>query len=352
MPDLKVVLIIAAGVMALAVWGARGAVTSLLQRFGQPWAHILAGHLARPAAALVVLLTLKAVTQAWSALPRFALLDHLIALATVGTVTWLAIGGVQFFGEWASLRYDVKKADNLLARRVLTQLRVATRVAVALVSVLGIAAALMTFDSVRQIGAGLLASAGIAGIVIGFAAQRSLGTLFAGIQIALTQPIRIDDVVIVEGEWGRIEEITLTYVVVNIWDQRRLVVPINYFIEKPFQNWTRTTSELLGTVMLYTDFMVPVDDVRAELDRILDGNPLWDGRVRNVQVTDVREQSVELRAMVSAATSGNLWDLRVQVREKLVDYLRQHHPEALPRVRTMSPAGAAQALEAGPDAQA
>lgn len=352
MPNLNVLLIVAAVVLGLAVWGARGAMTRLLQRFGARWADLLSRHLARPGALLVVLLAIKAVTQAWSAVPRFGLVDHLIALATVGAVTWLAIGAVNLFGQWAAQRFDISGPDNLAARSAFTQLRVATRIGVALVSVLGVAAALMTFDSVRQIGAGLLASAGIAGIVIGFAAQRSLGTLFAGIQIAITQPIRLDDVVIVEGEWGRIEEITLTYVVVNIWDQRRLVVPINYFIEKPFQNWTRTTAELLGTVYIYTDFMLPVDEVRAELVRIVEANPLWDGRVQNIQVTDVRERSVQLRAMVSAATSGNLWDLRVQVRERLVDYLRRHHPEALPRVRTMSPAGAAEALEAGPDAQA
>jgi small-conductance mechanosensitive channel len=347
-PDLTLLLLAALVVGLGAVLAARGALTRLAGRLGGQWAHRLATHTARPLAITIVLLLLKPITQAWSGLPRFALLDHLVALATVIAVTWLVIGGVRFLGEWASLRYDVKKADNLLARQALTQLRVATRIGVALVSVLGIAAALMTFDSVRQIGAGLLASAGIAGIVIGFAAQRSLGTLFAGVQIALTQPIRIDDVVIVEGEWGRIEEITLTYVVVNIWDQRRLVVPINYFIEKPFQNWTRTTSELLGTVMLYTDFTVPVDDVRAELARVLDGNPLWDGRVQNIQITDVRERSVELRVLVSAANAGNLWDLRVQVRERLLEFLRLRHPEALPRVRTGNPVVAADGpLETG-----
>jgi small-conductance mechanosensitive channel len=179
----------------------------------------------------------------------------------------------------------------------------------------------------------LLRSAGVAGIVIGFAAQRSLGTLLAGFQIALTQLIRIDDVVIVEGEWGRIEEITLTYVVVNIWDQRRLIVPVTYFLEKSFQNWTRTSVELLGTVELYVDYSMPLDALRAELTRILEASKLWDRRVNVLQVTDAREHAVQVRALVSAADAGSAWDLRCEVREGLLRFLQQHHPDSLPRLR-------------------
>lgn len=191
----------------------------------------------------------------------------------------------------------------------------------------------MTFDKVRQIGVSILASAGIAGIIIGFAAQRSLATLIAGIQIAITQPIRIDDVVIVENEWGWIEEITLTYVVIRIWDQRRLVVPITYFIERPFQNWTRTSAELLGTVYLYADYGIPVDELRQELEKIVNASPLWDKRVAKIQVTNATEKTVEMRALVSAENSSNAWELRCLVREKLIDFMQRNYPERLPRIR-------------------
>jgi small-conductance mechanosensitive channel len=192
---------------------------------------------------------------------------------------------------------------------------------------------LMTFEQVRQVGVSILASAGIISIVVGFAAQRSLGNLIAGIQIAITQPIRLDDVVLVEGEWGRIEEITLTYVVVRIWDQRRLVLPINYFIEKPFQNWTRTTSELLGTVYLYADYTIPVERVRQELHRILQASDLWDKRVWGLLVTNTTEKTVELRALMSTEDSSSAWNLRCQVRESLLKFIQKNFAESLPRTR-------------------
>jgi small-conductance mechanosensitive channel len=192
---------------------------------------------------------------------------------------------------------------------------------------------LLTFERVRQLGTGLLASAGVAGIVLGFAAQRSLSTILAGIQIALTQPIRVDDVVIVENEWGRIEEITLTYVVVRIWDKRRLVLPIVYFIERPFQNWTRVSADLLGTVNLHLDYSVPVDEIRAECKRILDGTPLWDGEAWCVQVTETTEHCMVVRPLFSARNASDQWDLRCEVREKLVAFVQRNYPQALPRVR-------------------
>ena len=228
-------------------------------------------------------------------------------------------------------RVDVK--DNLAARKVRTQVMVLKKVAFVVIGVFTLALALMTFHSVRHVGTSILASAGIAGVIVGFAAQRSLSTLVAGLQIALTQPIRIDDVVIVENEWGRVEEITLTYVVVRIWDLRRLVVPIGYFLEKPFQNWTRVSADLLGTVMLYVDYTVPLKAMRRELDRILAQSPLWDGKVKVLQVTDAKERTLELRALVSAADASAAWDLRRLVREALVDFLQRRYPQCLPRIR-------------------
>ena len=195
-------------------------------------------------------------------------------------------------------------------------------------------AILLSFDSVRRIGAGLLTGVGVGGIIVGFAAQKSLGNLLAGFQLAFTQPIRMDDVLVVEGEWGRVDEITLTYVVLKIWDQRRLILPINYFIEKPFQNWTRVSAELMGTVFIYTDYTVPVEELRQELTRLLNGNALWDKRVNALQVTDAKEQTLEIRALMSARNSSDSFDLRCFVREHLITFVQQHYPEALPKTRT------------------
>jgi small-conductance mechanosensitive channel len=183
------------------------------------------------------------------------------------------------------------------------------------------------------LGASLLASAGIASVVIGFAAQKSLSNLIAGFQIAFTQPLRLDDVVIVEKEWGRVEEITLTYVVVRIWDLRRLVLPITYFIEKPFENWTRTSSDILGTVFLYADYSANVEAVRNELTRVLKGAPLWDGKVGLLQVTNTSEKTIELRALMSARDASDAFDLRCLVRESLVAFLQRETPQALPKNR-------------------
>jgi hypothetical protein len=204
---------------------------------------------------------------------------------------------------------------------------------VKIIGIFALASMLMVFDSVRQFGASILASAGIAGIVVGFAAQRSIATLLAGFQIALTQPIRVDDVVIVENEFGRVEEITLTYVVVRVWDLRRLVVPISYFIEQPFQNWTRSSADILGTVFLYVDYGVPLDSLRAELTRVLKASRFWDGKVNVLQVTDAKEHTLELRALASAADASLAWDLRCEIREQLVGFIQRTYPESLPRFR-------------------
>lgn len=230
-------------------------------------------------------------------------------------------------------KYDLKKADNLKERKIKTQLQFVRKLTVSLIILITVAIVLLSFESMRKIGAGLLTGVGIGGIIIGFAAQKSLGNLLAGFQIAFTQPIRIDDVVIVEGEWGRIEEITLTYVVVNIWDERRLILPITYFVEKPFQNWTRVSAQLLGTVFLYLDYSVPIEPLRDELSRILHSNALWDGRVNVVQITDNKPDTIEIRLLISAGTSSDAFDLRCEIREQMLAFVRENYPQSLPRTR-------------------
>jgi small-conductance mechanosensitive channel len=258
------------------------------------------------------------------------------ALMKIGIIllgTWLAARALLALEEIVTPRLGVDKADNLRARTLQTQLRVLRRIAVFVVLTFGIIAVLMSIDGFRDFGTGLLASAGVASVVIGFAAQRTLSNLLAGFQVGFTQPIRLDDVVVVEGEWGRIEEITLTYVVVAIWDQRRLVLPISYFLEQPFQNWTRKTAQILGTVYLRADFTVDIEALRAELQRLAQQSEYFDGRVCLLQVTDAGERSLELRALVSARDSGSAWDLRCEVREGLLRFLQQTQPEALPKIR-------------------
>ena len=257
-----------------------------------------------------------------------------VSLALIGTIGFILVQFVNAMAELILQRYRIDVADNREARGIYTQVTVLKKIAVGIIALFAIASMLMVFQPVRQLGTAMIASAGVAGIVIGFAAQKSLGTLLAGFQIAMTQPIRIDDVVIVEGEWGRIEEITLTYVVVCIWDQRRLVVPITYFIEKPFQNWTRTSADILGTIFLQVDYAVPVDAVRQELTRILEGSPNWDRKVNVLQVTDAKDRTLELRALASSSNASKSWDLRCEVREKLVAFVQKNYPESLPRLRT------------------
>lgn len=231
-------------------------------------------------------------------------------------------------------RSEMLKYDDYKKRRLETRVQMVRRLLVFVILVVAIAAILMNFKEVRQIGTGLLASAGVAGVIAGFAAQKSLSTIIAGLQVAITQPMRIDDVVIVEGEWGTIEEITLTYVVIRVWDQRRLIVPITYFLEKSFQNWTRNSSDLIGTVFLYADFLIPVEEIRAEVQRVVHASKLWDKRVFVVQVTDFRSDCVEIRILASAGTSPILFDLRCEIREKILVFLQDHYPSAFPRVRT------------------
>jgi small-conductance mechanosensitive channel len=255
------------------------------------------------------------------------------SILLIVSLSWAAIAFIRIVKQIFLENYDVSKEDNLRSRKFQTQFNILERILVFLIVLISIGLILMLFDEVKRIGVSLFASAGIAGVIIGLAAQRVIGAVLAGIQIAITQPIRLDDVVIIEGEWGRIEEITLTYVVVNIWDKRRLVVPSTYFFEKPFQNWTRTTSEITGSVFIYTDYHVSFDALRKELTRLLKSTPLWDGKVNVLQVTDAKERSIEIRALVSAKDSGTAWDLRVFIREKLIEFLQKNYPESLPKTR-------------------
>ncbi|MCI4670463.1 MAG: mechanosensitive ion channel family protein [Bacteroidia bacterium] len=226
--------------------------------------------------------------------------------------------------------FDINKEDNLRYRKFFTQYNILEKLLSFLIVFLGVAFSLMLFDGVRQLGVSLFASAGITGIILGFAAQKLIGTALAGLQLAFTQPIRLDDVLVVEGEWGRVEEINLTYVVIKIWDKRRLILPSTYFIEKPFENWTRTNAEIMGTVFLHTHYNVPFEAMRAELDKILAATPLWDGQVKELVVTQAKESAVESRILVSAKDSGTAWDLRVHVREKMIKFLQENYPESLP----------------------
>lgn len=261
------------------------------------------------------------------------ILQHVLGLGVIASMGWGVIILVQVFADVVYSRYTIDVADNLAARRIRTQTQVLQRVVVVVVTVVTLAIMLMTFPAVRHIGTSLLASAGLAGLVVGMAARSTLTNVIAGIQVALSQPIRIDDAVVVEGEWGWIEEIDASYVVVRIWDLRRLIVPLSYFIEKPFQNWTRTRADLLGTVMIYTDFTAPVDELRQELLRILQSTELWDGKTWGLQVTDVTYQSMQIRALMSARNGPTAFDLRCYVRENLVKFLQEKYPHALPQVR-------------------
>lgn len=271
--------------------------------------------------------------------PLLGFLRHGVAIGLIVSVTWLVIRAIGVIDDMILSRHPLDVRDNLRARQVHTRTRLLSRSLIIIASTVGIAAVLMTFEDVRVAGRTLLYSAGVAGILIGFAARTTISNLIAGVQLALTQPIRIDDVVIVEGEWGWIEEIRSTFVIVKIWDDRRLVVPLQYFIDQPFQNWTRRTADLLGSVFVHADYRLPVQRVREELEKIVKECEDWDGRVCVLQVTNAGERTIELRALVSAVDSPTCWDLRCKVREKLVGFLQSEFPECLPRVRAEMESG-------------
>ncbi|MFP4020806.1 MAG: mechanosensitive ion channel family protein [Halanaerobium sp.] len=264
-------------------------------------------------------------------------LNHFFRITIIFLISLFIIKLMHLIRLYLDDRHKIDSSNNLRARKIHTQYRILERVIKVLIIFIAVSTALMTFDSIRQIGVSLFASAGVASIIIGFSAQKIIASIIAGIQLAIAQPIRVQDVVIVDGEWGWIEEINLTYVVVKVWDRRRLVVPTTYFIDNIFQNWTRKSSFILGTVFLYTDYTISVDAVREELDRLLEDNKLWDGKVKVIQVTDASEKSMELRILVSADDSPTAWELRVFLREKLIKFIQENYPESLPRTRVEFP---------------
>jgi small-conductance mechanosensitive channel len=265
--------------------------------------------------------------------PNYEWTHAISKVLLIAVTTWLMTRVVVIIEKILIEKLDFDTEDNNYARRMFTKIKFIKRIIIILIVLIGVSTLLLSFDSVRQYGVGILTSAGIFSVIIGFAAQKSLANLLAGIQIAFTQPIKIDDVVIVEGEWGRIEEINLTYVVVNIWDLRRLVLPITYFIEKPFQNWTRNESNLIGTAFFHLNYNAPVQKLRDKLEEILTESPLWDRRSWALQVTDTKEQIMIVRAIMSARSSSQAFDLRCIVREKLIEYIVTELPEALPSFR-------------------
>jgi small-conductance mechanosensitive channel len=336
MPDWAVSLIVFATALFAAVI-VHGVTFRVLNRLAakraQFWRSLIQRG-ARPARFAIVVFALSVAAGVAPMSPGQAnLMQHLLLVAFIALMGWLSAIAV---GIWSTLylrHYQLDVEDNLLARKHTTQMRILQRVGTILIVVVTVAAMLMTFDQVRQYGVSLLASAGAAGIVVGLALQPLLKNLVAGIQLAITQPIRIDDAVIVEGEWGNIEEITATYVVVRLWDWRRMVVPLSYFIEHVFQNWTRESTSLIGTVMFYADYSAPVAAMRAKLEEIVKASPLWDKQVVNMQVTDFKNDTMEVRMLMSAGTAGRAFDLRCAVREQMIGWLQQEHPHALPRRR-------------------
>ncbi len=293
-------------------------------------------HLGAAARALFVITCLFAVEPFVPvSSDRHDTLREILAIGLVMAVGWFAVGLVYVLQNFFLRRFDLHGENGVQARRVHTQFQVFRRILIGFIVIITIGVALYTFhdDRIWRAGTGLLASAGLASLVLAAAAKSTASNFLAGMQIALTQPIRIDDVVVVEGEWGRIEEISTAYVVVRIWDARRLIVPLTYFIENSFQNWTRESSDLLGTAFLYLDYTVPVEDLRAQLQQVVAAAPQWDGKVCALQVTELKESTMELRCLVSAANSSSLFDLRCVVREAMMAYVREQYPEALPRTR-------------------
>jgi len=288
----------------------------------------------RPTQLLLPLLMLHiALSEASAELHLINSLRQFLSIAQLATLTFLCIRLIKAVAETVIALHPAEMEDNLRARSVRTQTQVLARSVMLFVGLIGLASILMTFPGIRHIGASLLASAGLAGLVAGIAARPVLGNLIAGLQIALTQPLRIEDVLIVDGEWGRVEEITGSYIVIRIWDERRLIVPLQWFIEHPFQNWTRSSSKLLGTVYLWVDYAMPLVPLRKELERICHDAPEWDGRLCLLQVTETTEKAMQLRILISASDASKTWDLRCRVREALLAFIQNDYADYLPRLR-------------------
>lgn len=336
-PELTFLATVVITLVVLAL--AAPAITSLLTRLASPFSfgRDLLERVKRPLGFLIPLIGLQVVWRsAPEGFPFTGTVSHLISIMIIAVIVWLGLRVVDAGRQVIFKRHPIQVSDNRTARRIHTQTQVLVHTLSFFVILFGIAAMLMTFPGAKQIGTSLLASAGLAGLAVGFAAKPVLGNLIAGLQIALTQPLSLDDVVIVENEWGRIEEITSTYVVIKIWDERRLIVPLQYFIENPFQNWTRESTQLLGSLFLWVDYAMPLEPLRQELERLCKQVPeLWDSRVANVQVTDTSDKAIQLRILVSSSNAGNGWDLRCMLREKLVQFIATNHPDYLPQLRTV-----------------
>lgn len=332
-----VTVLLSAIIATLIAMAVHRACISLLKRLanGRPFTTHVTRVAFRASQLSLIMFGLRIVLAgAPSDTPGLVGMSHLANVALIVALTWLAMKCIEALSLTIAQINPVDVADNLRARRLITQARVLTRSAQAIVIILGLSFILLTLPGARQIGASLLASAGVAGLVAGIAARPVLGNFIAGLQIAFSQPIRIDDVLIVNGEWGRVEEIKGTYVVVRIWDERRMIVPLTWFIENPFENWTHTSSTILGTVFLWLDFSVPIEPLRAELDRICQKSPLWDQRVCKVEVTDATDRAMQLRFLISANNSGDAFELRCVIREGILAYVAQHYPHGLPRLRS------------------
>lgn len=326
-------------ILALGIaWGAHRLAFTVLGRLAQDRGLLLQALLNRvrgPSRLAVMILALGAAATI-SPLPDAyrPWIRHLLQIGFIALLGWIALGVLHVLTVVYSRRFETGQVDGVDARRHLTQVRILERTAVVFILILTTAAALMTFPAVRQYGVSLLASAGAAGIIAGLALQPVLTNLIAGIQIAVTQPIRLDDsVVVVNGEWGNVEEIGATYVVVRTWDLRRLILPLSYFIQQPFQNWTRQDPSLIGTVLFYVDYTAPIEAMREQLAAIAKASSRWDGKAVALQVTDLSERTMQVRALVSARDAGAIWDLRCEVREKMIAFLRENHADALPRDR-------------------
>ena len=333
-----------AGAIAVALFVQSMAARIIKRALGpnQPAARAFLEKIAGPVrlalclAAVALVLPLAPLNDLWR-----EQLTHFFVVAVIALIGWISMRAVDIGATRYLLQFRLDVEENFLARKHVTQVRVFKRVIDTLIVLIAVSTALMTFESVKQYGVSLFASAGAAGLIVGLAARPLLSNLIAGVQIAITQPIRIEDAVIIENEWGWVEDIASTYVVIRLWDWRRLVVPLSYFIERPFQNWTRDTQSLVGSIALHVDYDTDVSRIRRRLEQVVRESKLWDGAVVNLQVVDSHPRSIELRALVSARTAPQSWDLRCEIREKLLSFIREQMPEAFPRDRnTLSPSAA------------
>jgi small-conductance mechanosensitive channel len=316
---------------SLLLHGLRLALRGRLEEFGRKLLH----RIGPPTKLGMLVLGLGVVLQALpNRGPEYGPIEWALLFGFIIFLGWSAITIVNTASEIYLRRALSGSEDSLLSRKLLTQVRLLRRTLVFGLGFLTLSAILMTIPSVRQYGVSLFASAGVAGLAVGLAARPVLSNLIAGVQLAIAQPIRLGDEVLLEGEFGTVEEIQTTYVVIRLWDWRRMVVPLSYFMEKPFQNWTRQSSSILGSVFWYVDYATPIDEVRAKFLKLLQDSPLWDGQVGVLHVTDAKETTIQIRGLMSAGSSGASSDLRNEIREKLIAWLLETYPQSLPRTRT------------------